>query len=129
MKSMDHDHAFAPGGHVDGPCDAVPALHPHLPQLPFQVLDMWFTHCGKTVFLDELRNAKEALPGILRQGVKLPDHATIEHFDSSSHEGEHISKLRYVQFSVTAGGAGSAPKLPAGSNRWIGRTRGRIEVR
>ena len=58
---------------------------------------MWFTHCGKTVFLDEPRNAKEALSGILRQGVELPDHATIEHFDSPSHEREHISKLRYVQ--------------------------------
>jgi hypothetical protein len=46
------------------------------------------------VFLNELRNAKEALPHILGQGVELLDHAMVEHFDSPSHDPEHISKLR-----------------------------------
>jgi len=61
---------------------------------------MWFTHGSKTVFLDELRNAKEALPHILGQGVELLDHAMVEHFNSPSHDVERISKLRYVQLTL-----------------------------
>src|SRR5258708_6990177 len=43
-EGVHHHHALTLGGHVDGSCDPVLALHPHLPQLVLQVLDVRLSH-------------------------------------------------------------------------------------
>ena len=93
-ESVHDNDALALCGDINGSCDAILALHTHLPKFAFEMFDVRFSHRGDAVSLDELDDSQESLSNIIGKRVELPLDSLVQDLDSPNHIRQYISKKR-----------------------------------